>query len=146
MKHVDSPNIVVDTNVFVSSLRSKRGASFRLVRLIGTGRFEIELSVPLALEYESVGRRTLPATTLSDADFDDIFNYVCRAARHREIFFTWRPFLPDPKDDMILELAVAAGSATIVTYNDADFRGADQFGVRVIRPQTFLTEIGEGLP
>jgi len=140
------PGILIDTNVFVSALRSRQGASFRLLGLVGIGRFEIELSVPLALEYEAVGRRTLPATTVTESAFEDILDFVCRAARHREVFYTWRPCLADPGDDMILELAVAAGGATVVTFNRADFHGAERFGVRVLTPQEFLVEIGEGLP
>lgn len=139
------PGAVLDTNVFVSALRSRRGASYRLLGLVGTGRFEIELSVPLALEYEAVGRRVLPETTLSDPAFDDILDFVCQSARHREVYYTWRPYLPDPGDDMVLELAVAAGGATVVTFNRADFRGAERFGVRVVSPQEFLAEIGEGV-
>jgi predicted nucleic acid-binding protein len=138
------PGVVLDTNVFVSALRSRRGASFHLLELVGTGRFEIELSVPLALEYEAVGRRVLPDTTVSDTAFEAILDFVCRSARHREVFFSWRPCLPDPGDDLVLELAVAAGGATVVTFNVSDFRGAERFGVRVLRPQEFLAEIGEG--
>lgn len=138
------PSLVLNTNVFVSALRSRRGASFRLLELVGTGRFEIELSVPLALEYESVGRRMLPNTTVTEPAFEAILNYVCRSARHREVFFSWRPCLPDPGDDLVLELAVAAGGASIVTFNVSDFRGAERFGVRVLRPLEFLAEIGEG--
>lgn len=104
------------------------------------------MSVPLALEYEAVGRRVLPDTTLTEAAFEDILDFVCRAARHREVFFSWRPCLPDPGDDLVLELAVAAGGATVVTFNRADFRGAERFGVRVVSPQEFLAEIGEGQP
>jgi predicted nucleic acid-binding protein len=44
--------IVIDTNVLVSALRSKRGASFRLLRLLGDSRFEINVSVPLVIEHE----------------------------------------------------------------------------------------------
>jgi predicted nucleic acid-binding protein len=144
IESVQTPQIVIDTNVFVSALRSRRGASYRLLGLIGTGRFEVELSVPLALEYESVGRRILPATNLTEADLDAILDFVYRSARLREIFYSWRPCLVDPADDMVLELAVAAGGATIVTFNRRDFRGAEQFGVRVCSPQEFLSEIGEG--
>ncbi len=138
------PGVVLDTNVFVAALRSRQGASFRLLELVGTGRFEIELSVPLALEYEAVGRRILPDTTVSEPAFEAILDFVCRSARHREVFYSWRPCLPDPGDDMVLELAVAAGGATVVTFNGADFRGAERFGVRVIRPQELLAAIGEG--
>lgn len=80
-------NIVIDTCVFISALRSRRGASFQLLSLVESGKFELELSVPLGLEYESVGRRELPNTTLSEAAFDDILNFMCSAARHRLVYF-----------------------------------------------------------
>jgi predicted nucleic acid-binding protein len=50
--------------------------------------------------------------------------------------------LPDPEDDMILELAVKAGGEFIVTYNTRDFAGVEQFGVRAIEPGAFLQLIG----
>ena len=40
--------------------------------------------------------------------FRDIIHYLCMVSEHRRIFFLWRPFLKDPKDDMVLELAVEA--------------------------------------
>ena len=139
-----TPGGVLDTCVFVSALRSRRGASYRLLELVGTGRFEVELSVPLALEYEAVGRRTLPETSVSESTFEDILDFVCRSTRHRAVYYSWRPYLPDPGDDMVLELAVVAGGASIVTFNVAHFRGVERFGIRVIRPQEFLAELGEG--
>ena len=50
--------------------------------------------------------------------------------------------LPDEKDEMILELAVAAQCEYIITYNRRDFRGAEQFGLAVLDPRTFLQKIG----
>ena len=41
-------------------------------------------------------------------------------SEHRRIFFLWRPFLKDPKDDMVLELAVEAEVEYIVTHNLKD--------------------------
>jgi predicted nucleic acid-binding protein len=137
------PGIVIDTNVFASAIKSRRGASFRLLNLVGTGKFEIDLSLPLALEYEATGKRILPTTGLSDEGFEAILNYVVRSARHREIHYSWRPCLADPGDDMVLELAVAAQSRTIVSFNHADFRGVEQFGIETIGPREFLERIGE---
>ncbi|PSB18209.1 hypothetical protein C7B65_16010 [Phormidesmis priestleyi ULC007] len=51
---MSNPQIVIDTNVIVSGLRSKRGSAFRLLTLVDTGLFDIHLSVPLVLEYEEV--------------------------------------------------------------------------------------------
>jgi putative PIN family toxin of toxin-antitoxin system len=134
--------IVIDTNVLIAGLRSNRGASFRLLSLIGhQNAFEINLSVPLLLEYEGVAKRTGLVPGLTSGDVDDVLDYLCSVARRREIFFLWRPFLRDPKDDMVLELAVEAECEYIVTFNVSDFAGVGDFGVRVVTPQEFLRQI-----
>lgn len=74
--------------------------------------------------------------------WNDILDFICGVARRQEVFFLWRPLLRDPKDDMVLELAVAAGCDAIITFNGRDFAGAGEFGVRVLAPKEFLTEIG----
>jgi hypothetical protein len=73
---------------------------------------------------------------------DDILDYLCTVGDRRSIFFLWRPLLKDPKDDMVLELAVEAECESIVTYNQRDFAGADRFGVRIVTPREFLQERG----
>jgi putative PIN family toxin of toxin-antitoxin system len=136
--------IVLDTSVFIAGLRSNRGASFRLLSLIGhSNRFEINLSVPLVLEYEDVVKRPGIVPALSSQDVGDILDYLCLAANLHNIFFLWRPFLRDPKDDMVLELAVHAQCDYIVTFNLKDFVGIEQFGIQPVTPQQFLRMIGE---
>jgi predicted nucleic acid-binding protein len=76
-------------------------------------------------------------------DVDDLLNYLCAAANRHQIHFLWRPFLKDPKDEMVLELAVSACCDYIVTYNHRDFLGAETFGVQVIEPAELLRSIGE---
>ena len=136
--------IVMDTNVLVSALRSRRGASFRLLSLIGEGGFETHVSVPLVVEYEDAGRRALTDLPLNEADLDAVLDYLVQVAQRHEIFFLWRPFLKDPKDDMVLELAVQAQCTAIVTHNLRDFAQVEKrFGVRVMSPSTFLKEMEE---
>ncbi len=134
--------IVIDTNVFVSALRSRRGASYRLLTLVGSGEFEIAVSVPLVLEYESAAKRILASLPLSESDLGDILDYICSVASRRKIHYLWRPQLSDPGDEMVLELAVESGSDFIVTYNKGDFQGTDRFGIRVVTPKEVLEEIG----
>ncbi|MGQ0602068.1 MAG: putative toxin-antitoxin system toxin component, PIN family [Anaerolineales bacterium] len=143
---MEIPQIVVDTNVFVSALWSQQGASYKLLLLMDSGKFEINLSVPLVIEYEDAGKRLIGKKTgLKASDIDDILDYICSVANRRKVYYLWRPFLSDPKDDMVLELAVSAGCEIIVTYNKDDFSGVEQFGIRVMTAQEFLQEIG-GLP
>ena len=112
--------------------------------LLESGKFEINVSVPLIFEYEEVAKRLVGKKAgLRPSDVDDILDYVCSVANRRKVYYLWRPFLKDPKDDMVLELAVSAGCNIIVTYNKDDFEGVEQFGVRVMTAQEFLRAIGE---
>lgn len=141
---VSRPQIVIDTNVFVAALRSQAGASHKLLLLLERGKFEINLSVPLAIEYEAASKRLIGKKEgLRASDIDDILDYVCAVAHRRSVYFLWRPFLSDPKDDMVLELAVSAGCEIIVSYNKDDCQGVERFGIRVLTAQEFLHEIGE---
>jgi hypothetical protein len=49
-------SVVLDTNVLVAALRSRRGASFALVSKVGSAWLPL-ISVPLVLEYEAIGKR-----------------------------------------------------------------------------------------
>ena len=134
--------VAIDTNVFISALRSRRGASFLLLSLVGRKNFVVNLSVPLVLEYEEAAKRMAEEIGLTDRDIDDVLDYLCRIARLRQIFFLWRPYLKDPHDDHVLELAVEAQCDCIITYNTRDFAGAERFGLRVVTPKEFLQRIG----
>lgn len=140
---MEPPQIVLDTSVLVSALRSRRGASHLLLGLIDSGKFMLNVSVPLVLEYEAVCKRLVGETVLTEEDIDSILDYLCRVANHRPVYYLWRPFLKDPNDDMVLELAVAAACDCIVTFNVRDFEGAEQLGVSLRTPREFLREIGE---
>ncbi len=135
--------IVIDTNVVASALRSRRGASYRLLGSIDGGKFVTCLSVSLFFEYEDVCNRLIGQIALSGAEVAEVLEYLCEQAEHVQVFYLWRPFLRDPKDDMILELAVAAGCGRIVTFNRKDFQGVEQFGIGLRTPKEFLREIGE---
>jgi putative PIN family toxin of toxin-antitoxin system len=136
------PRVVVDTNVVVAGFRSRRGVAFRLLSEIGRGRFEIALSVPLVFEYEDALLRHSTVTRLRQSEVDAVLDYFCSVAHLQRIFYLWRPFLTDPKDDLVLELAVAARCRSIITYNVRDFVGADQFGIGVLEPGPFLVGLG----
>ena len=136
--------VVVDTNILVAASRSRRGASYRLLQLIPDKRFEICLSTPLYLEYLDVLTRPehMPTGVTKEQLFGAV-RYLTSQAHLQEIYFYWRPFLPDAKDDMVLELAAAAQAKRIITFNIKDFRGIDVFDIQAIKPRDFLVEIGE---
>jgi predicted nucleic acid-binding protein len=133
--------VVLDTSVLVAAVRSRRGASFELIARLGTGAFDVAVSVSLVLEYESALLRQLPSSPLNETDVQTLIDYVCDVAVRQEIFFLWRPYLRDPGDDLVLELAAAAGCEAIVTHNVRDFGGAERLGVRIVTPGQFLREL-----
>ena len=131
----------IDTSVLVAAIRSRRGASFEVLSRVGTGAFDIAVSVPLVLEYEDALLRHASASGLVASDVHDLMDYVCSVAVRQEIFFLWRPLLKDPKDDMVAELAVAAGCDAVVTHNVRDFVGIENFGLALLPPGTFLKQL-----
>ena len=135
-------DIVIDTNVIFSALRSQRGASYKLVSLLPIGRFLVSISVPLIIEYEDVLKRGKLPSSISEKDIDDFIDFLCHVGNPQDIFFLWRPFLPDPSDDLVLEVAVAGGCDAIITYNKRHFKNVERFGLRILDPREFLSEIG----
>ncbi|MFQ5705272.1 MAG: putative toxin-antitoxin system toxin component, PIN family [Gemmatimonadales bacterium] len=71
-----------------------------------------------------------------------VVDYLCRIGDNRAIQFLWRPILRDPKDEIVLELAVAAGCRYIVTFNLRSFARAAQFELDVMTPREFLLVVG----
>ena len=59
-----------------------------------------------------------------------------------EIYYRWRPNLRDEGDNHVMELAVAAGDAPIVTFNRRDFaNGQLRFpSVEVMTPTVWLKQ------
>nr|VFJ47346.1 MAG: putative toxin-antitoxin system toxin component, PIN family [Candidatus Kentron sp. DK]VFJ58647.1 MAG: putative toxin-antitoxin system toxin component, PIN family [Candidatus Kentron sp. DK] len=129
---------VIDTNVLVAGLYSASGASHQILQWVEQGEIVPFLSTTLLFEYEELLRRKQNSLLLTDREIDDVLDGFCSLAETRNIHFLWRPQLSDPKDDHVLELAVAASVADIITHNVKDFSRASSFGVRVIRPAELL--------
>jgi putative PIN family toxin of toxin-antitoxin system len=136
--------VVLDTNVLVAAVRSRQGASFALVSSIPSPEFQPCLSVGLYTEWQEVLTRpeNLPPNRTAE-DALAFVRYLAIQSHLQEIHFLWRPFLPDADDDMVLELAIAAGCRHIITHNVKDFHGSEQVGVTALSPREFLKLIGK---
>jgi len=133
--------VILDTNVLISALRSRGGASFRLISMLGDPRWQPIVSVALILEYEAVAKREAGRLWLADWVVESIVDMFCRLGSRHAIRFRLRPTLRDPGDDFILELAVASHADFIVTHNTKDFRGSETYGIRAVTPGEFLRRI-----
>ena len=138
---MDKRRIILDTNVLYAGLYSSEGASYQILRAIERGQIRIILSTTLLFEYEDILNRKKLELGLSEKQIEAVLDNLCRLSDHQKIYYLWRPFLKDPNDDHILEVAVASQTEIIVTHNIKDFNGIDKFGIRAITPKQLLKEI-----
>jgi putative PIN family toxin of toxin-antitoxin system len=128
---------VLDTDVLVAAFRSDAGASRQVLEAARVHRFDLLLSVPLMLEYESVLSRPehLAACGATREDVSAVLDELASIGKRVELVIRTRPMLPDPNDEMVLETAINGRADAIVTFNDLDFRPvAARFRCSVVRP------------
>ena len=129
---------VIDTNVLIAALRSSSGASYQIILAADREDFGVALSVPLLAEYDDVTSRPDIGIKIPMSAVSDIINRIAQVSRKQAIYYLWRNILPDPKDDMVLEVAVASGASHIITFNKKDLKPASEFGISVVQPSEFL--------
>lgn len=114
-----------------------------MISMLPNQMVRLVTSVPLIVEYESVLKRAGLVNAITHEDIEHFLDYLCGISELQNIYYLWRPFLPDPFDDHILEVAVASSSDAVITYNKRDFRGIETFGLKLLDPKELLTELGE---
>jgi len=132
---------ILDTSVLIAALRSRRGASFELLQPADDKRWCLHISTALLLEYEEIARREAQHFWLNPGRIEDVLDFLCAHSQEHAVSFRWRPFLTDPNDDFILELAVAAGVRYVVTHNVRDFASVENFGVQAVTPGQMLMKL-----
>lgn len=136
--------IVADTNVILRGVRSPQGASGFVLRGMLSGAVEFAASPALILEYEAVLKRAGGPNDrlVSAAEVDAIIDALCLRAVETVPWFSFRPFLADPKDDMVIDCALTAGVEIIVT-DDRHFRhpAVAAFGLRACSAKVFVERL-----
>ncbi len=138
-----TPQLVIDTNVWISAFRSARGASRRVVEGIFRGAYDLHVSVPLLFEYEEILKRERKALDLTLEEVEQVILLITGAGIFHEIHYLWRGHTRDPDDAHVLEAAVAAPCEYLLTFNTKDLQGARRFGIRLMTPGEFLREMKE---
>ncbi len=137
--------IVMDTDTIVAAMRSNRGASFALIEAARAQRVTLSATVPLCLEYESVCHRPEHrlAAEPSAAEVGIFLDGIVDLIEPAEVFFLWRPQLRDPGDELVLEAAISAGAAAIVSFNIRDYLPAALlFELEIPTPAEAMRRIG----
>ena len=130
--------VVIDANVILSGLKSRKGYSYKLLDFISQDQVRFNISVPLILEYESILLKFKDDIGLTENDIRDFIDYLCKVGNQTTIYYLWRPILKDLFDDHILEVAVNSESKYIITYNQKDFIDSIKFGISAITPKEYL--------
>ena len=134
--------LVVDTNVLLAACLKDEGPSRAVVRRCLTGQYKPLIGAALFMEYEDVmGRSRLFARSpLTESERQEVFKGFLAVCRWTEVYFAWRPNLPDEADNHLIELAVAGRAAAVVTRNVRDLgRGELRFPtIRILTPEQCL--------
>ncbi len=134
--------LVIDTNVLVGACLRAEGPSRAVIKRCLAGAYQPLIGTALFLEYEDVmSRETLFAgSPLSKTDRNEVFAGFLAVCRWTEVYFAWRPNLPDEADNHLFELAVAGGADAVITRNVRDLAGGElRFPrIRVLTPEQCL--------
>jgi predicted nucleic acid-binding protein len=134
--------VVVDTNVLVAALLRGGRASRGVLRACLQGVYRPVVGAALMAEYEDVmGRDGLfAASSLTAQERDAVLDAFIASCRWVEVFYAWRPNLPDEGDNHLMELAVAAQANVIISRNLRDLtRGELRFpGLQILPPEQCL--------
>lgn len=127
--------VAIDTNVLVSGMLREEGPPGRIVNLIYHYGVHVAVDHRVIGEYQTVTRRAKFA--LPDEKLQHLFDSL----QNVEIYVDARDpavNLPDPKDNMFLEVALAAGADFLITGNLRHFPARSRRGVRVVNPKQFI--------
>jgi predicted nucleic acid-binding protein len=93
--------LVLDTNVMIAAMRSRKGASARLVLAGLSGGVTLVCSVPLFVEYEAVMTRAehLVAAKVTRERIVVVLDDLARVIDPATRDISWRPQLTDADDE-----------------------------------------------
>ncbi len=135
--------VVIDTNVLYQALRSREGASHFILQLIRSRKITLALSLPVFTEYEDVLKRPnkLNDLQLTKEDIDKVLRFLSYISKPVTIYYLFRPNLKDEKDNIFLELSLAANCDFIITSNTKDFTKYNELkfdDISVVTPSDFV--------
>lgn len=127
--------VVIDTNVIVSALLNPYGNPAEIIKLILTGNINIYYDSRIITEYSEVLNR--PKFKLNKK-YTSTFIKEIETAGSLVIGLPLLKSLPDPDDNMFLEVAIASNADCIITGNLNHYPEKLCSGIRVLSPAEFI--------
>ena len=131
-------NVVVDTNVIVSGLLKPFSPSGEIMRLIADARLRVCYDARILLEYEQVLHR-------EKFGFDPaLVTVVLDSMKEMGLCIAGTPTqkkLPDPDDEMFIEIASNPECGLLITGNSKHFPKKACGHVKVMTPREFVTQL-----
>ncbi len=132
--------IGLDTNVIVSGLLSPSGSPAKIVGLVAQGVLQVCYDNRVLAEYADVLSR--PKFKFEPAAINDFIEQP--KADGIEVSGAPLPSrLPDPDDEMFLEVVIAGDAACLVTGNFKHFPEDRRGGVHVLTPRQLIDLLPE---
>lgn len=102
------------------------------------------MGAALFAEYESLHarealfKRCMP----TKAERQAMLDAFCSICKWVNVYYAWRPNLPDESDNHLIELAMAGGADAILTHNVKDFRRSElRFpDLKIVTPATWFKQ------
>jgi len=133
-------NVVVDTNVFVSSVFG--GLPRRVVELWFDGRITLCLSEPIVQEYRRVLREIGAVSAAEERALIEAF-----ASGDGVLYVNDPPAIEgassDPDDDKFLACALELGAECVVSGDSDLLELRSYMGLPIRAPRAFLEQLGE---
>lgn len=129
-------HVVLDTNVFLSALLSKQGPPAQIVDAWRAGRFALVTSVDQIEEFKRASRYAQVRPYVSRGAAGKMLNGL----RDADVLLERLPRTggsPDPEDEFLLSMAIAAGADYLVT-GDKTLLGVQHIATtHILSPRRF---------
>jgi putative PIN family toxin of toxin-antitoxin system len=133
--------IVLDTNVLVSGILSPNGSPAAVLRALLTERVRLCFDERIVSEYRDVLTRT--KFSFDRELVDELISFL-ESAGSPTLAAPLAVTLPDPWDQMFIEVAVSSQADFLVTGNLKHFPDETRAGVKVVSPRAFLDALLAG--
>ena len=129
--------LVIDTNVFISSLISKKGSPRKILDIVFDNKVDFFISAKILDEYKRVLSYKKLERFIKKEDREKLLTFI---EKHAYFVVPQRTFkiIKDEDDNMFLDCAVESKADYIITGNTNDFTMSEFMDIKILTPTEFI--------